>query len=70
MLLLTGLRIASIAVEHIDVASMTHSLQNAGLCDEECTSAVAAGVSLMLSAKTHIKISQLQVTLVYSPCLL
>ena len=41
--------------------SMSHSPQGAGLCNNECTNALAAGVSLMLSAKTHAKISQLQV---------
>ena len=46
------------------LTSMTHSPHNAGLRDEECTSAVAAGASLMLSAKTHVKISQLQVAFV------
>ena len=47
---------------------MTHSPFGAGLCDNECMSAVAAGVSLMLSEKTHVKISQLQVTS-HSHCL-
>lgn len=39
-----------------------HVSRNAGICNGECPSAIAAGVSLMLSAKTAIKISQLQVT--------
>lgn len=49
------------AVQPLTSRSMTHSVHDAGLRDSECNSAVAAGVSLMLSAKTHVKISQLQV---------
>ena len=37
------------------------SFASAGICSGECTSAVAAGVNLLLSSKTATKISELQV---------
>ena len=58
------------AVQHFDIMTLIglvlRSLCGAGLNNNECVSAIAAGVSLMLNAKTHVKISQLQVKVDWS----